>query len=208
VARGQISRSETGATGSLGEAEGRKARAAGEPWWQIYAIGHSTLPRDELIERLYAHEVATLADVRTVPRSRANPQFNRDELARELPLVGIRYEHLADLGGLRHSKLGEASPNDAWRNASFRSYADYMLSPDFERGLDALLELASEAPVAMMCAEALPWRCHRSLIADALFARGITVRHIWSATRAEPHQLTRFAHVEGTRVTYPAEPVA
>jgi uncharacterized protein (DUF488 family) len=138
--------------------------------------------------------------VRKVPRSGTNPQFDRARLARALPRRGIAYVHLADLGGLRRG-LGEASPNRAWRNASFRAYADHMLSEEFERGLAELRSLAR--PVAIMCAEAVWWRCHRSLIADALVARGERVVNILSATRADPHVLRPFAVVKRGRVTYP-----
>jgi uncharacterized protein (DUF488 family) len=170
----------------------------------IYTIGHSTRSLEELVELLRAHGVTTLVDIRTVPRSRHNPQFNREALARDLPERGIAYVHLAALGGLRHG-LGDASPNQGWRNTSFRGYADYMLGDEFARGLDELLRLPAEGEVAIMCAEAVPWRCHRSLVADALAVRGVEVRHILGAERAEPHRLSRFARVDGTRVTYPAE---
>lgn len=173
---------------------------------RIFSIGHSTRPQEELISILQAHGVRTLVDVRTVPRSRTNPQFNREELERVIPRAGMRYVHLAALGGLRHG-LGARSPNTAWRNASFRGYADHMQTPEFEEGLRALREIASEGPAAVMCAEALRWRCHRTLIADALFARGVVIEHIESARRAVPHRLTEFARI-GTdgKVTYPGEP--
>ena len=171
---------------------------------QIFAIGHSTRPQSELIDLLGKYGVVTLADIRTVPRSRRNPQFSREELEQALPAAGIRYVHLPRLGGLRRG-LGSQSPNTAWRNASFRGYADYMLTDEFRTGLEELLALAGEGPVAIMCAEAVPWRCHRSLVADALLARGIAVQHIQSARRATPHQLTPFARVEGEQVTYPGE---
>jgi uncharacterized protein (DUF488 family) len=177
---------------------GRWARST-----RIYALGHSTRPLSELVELLRAHGVTALADIRTVPRSRANPQFNRDALERELPLAGIHYEHLARLGGLRHSKLGARSPNAGWRNASFRAFADYMQTRDFTRGLGDLHLLARESPVALLCAEAVPWRCHRSLVADALWARGVVVQHIWSRTRTTAHELTPFARRRGLRLTYP-----
>ncbi len=169
---------------------------------RIYALGHSTRTQAQLVDLLRHFGVTTAADIRTVPRSRRNPQFNREELELALPREGIRYVHLPRLGGLRRG-LGPASPNTAWRNASFRGFADYMLGEEFEHGLQELLALANAGPVAMMCAEAVPWRCHRSLVADALLARGIVVQHIQSARRASPHQLTPFAQVEGQRVTYP-----
>src|SRR5512140_3582719 len=171
---------------------------AGQP---IFTVGHSTRPREELVALLWAHGVATLADVRTVPRSRTNPQFNRDELERALPGYGLAYVHIPELGGLRKARAD--SPNGAWRNASFRGYADHMLTETFEEGLAKLLALCEAGPPAVMCAEALRWRCHRSLLADALTARGALVLHIESEKRAVPHKATPFAVVRGTRVTYP-----
>ena len=180
-----------------------RLRAA--PGWgkaRVLAIGHSTRPIEELVELLRSCGVATLADVRTIPRSRRNPQFSSDALARTLPAAGIRYVHLARLGGLRHARPD--SPNGAWRNASFRGYADYMMSGEFEEGLVELRTLARDGPVAVMCAEAVPWRCHRSLLADALLARGVIVEHIVGKGRTRPHRLTPFAELRGRRVTYPA----
>jgi len=135
-----------------------------------------------------------------VPRSRRNPQFNWDCLERTLPTVGMSYIHMATLGGLRHPRPD--SPNTAWQNENFRGYADYMQTPEFAQALDGLMGMAASERVAIMCAEAVPWRCHRSLIADALTVRGIHVRHIMTANRADDHRLTPFAHVEGTRITY------
>jgi len=162
-------------------------------------IGHSNRPLEELIGMLQAHGVTTLVDVRTVPKSRHNPQFNREELPAPLEAAGITYRHMPGLGGLRHAR--KDSTNTGWRNASFRGYADYMQTAEFERNLDELLALPGEA--AVMCAEAVPWRCHRSLIADALTARAIPVWHIMSAQAKNPHKMTSFAHVENGRVTYP-----
>jgi uncharacterized protein (DUF488 family) len=156
-----------------------------------------------LIALLRHYGVVTLVDVRTMPRSRHNPQFNLEELARALPEAGIAYAHLLRLGGLRRG-LGAASPNDGWRNASFRAYADYMQTADFAHGLEKLHALTKAGPVALMCAEAVPWRCHRSLIADALTIRGVQVREIWSVSRTEAHKLTPFARVDGLHITYPA----
>ncbi|HEX5417892.1 MAG TPA: DUF488 domain-containing protein [Chloroflexota bacterium] len=170
----------------------------------IYALGHSTRSFADLVELLRAHGVATLADIRTIPRSRRNSQFNKEALEAALPAEGIRYVHLPRLGG-RRKGLGEGSPNTGWRNLSFRGYADYMQTPEFAAGLTELLAIAQAGPVALMCAEAVPWRCHRSLVADALQARGIVVHHIQSARRATPHRLTPFARIEGERVTYPEE---
>lgn len=168
----------------------------------IYTIGHSTRPFDDFVAILRAHRIATLADVRTVPRSRRHPWFSREALAASLPPLDIAYEHIAELGGLRKPRAD--SPNTAWRNDSFRGYADYMATAAFQAGLERLLALARASATAAMCAEAVPWRCHRSLIADALVARGHTVVHLMSATCARPHELTPFARVEGGCVTYPA----
>jgi uncharacterized protein (DUF488 family) len=159
---------------------------------------------DDLAGLLQAAGVGLLVDVRTIPRSRTNPQFNRDTLPAALAAHGIASLHMAGLGGLR--KPRSDSINTAWRNASFRGYADYMQTPEFELALGALLDAARDSPAAVMCAEALPWRCHRSLIADALTARGVKVVHI-TGSAARPklssHQLTGWARVEGTKVTYP-----
>ena len=144
-----------------------------------------------------------LADVRTIPRSRHTPQFNGDTLQVDLPAQGIAYHHLKELGGLRHSRSD--SPNSGWRNASFRGFADYMQTPAFEAAILALITLAQHQTVALMCAEAVPWRCHRSLIADALVVRGIAVMDIYDLNHAKPHSLSTMAHVEGTTVTYPGD---
>ncbi len=151
---------------------------------------------------LQAFGVKRLIDIRTVPRSRHNPQFNFDSLPESLHHAKIAYTHIKELGGLRHARPD--SVNTGWHNASFRGFADYMQTPEFEAGLEKLIDASNKKQVAIMCAEAVPWRCHRSLIADALTVRGIEVRHIMSATRASPHSLTPFAKVEGTHVTYPA----
>ena len=145
----------------------------------------------------------TLADVRTIPRSRRNPWFASDALAEALPASGIRYVHLPALGGLRHAR--KDSPNAAWRNASFRGYADYMQTSEFEEGLAELRAACLQATTAIMCAEAVYWRCHRSLIADIATVRGAQVQHIMGPGKATPHRLTAFAKVEGGRVTYPAQ---
>jgi uncharacterized protein (DUF488 family) len=168
----------------------------------MLTIGHSNRPLAELVAILGAHGVDLLVDVRSVPRSRHNPQFNAEALPEPLAAAGIRYVHLPGLGGLRHARKG--SRNTGWRNLSFRGYADYMETAGFEESLAELLRLEEGKRAAIMCAEAVPWRCHRSMIADALAARGIPVQHIMSATKAEPHRLTTFARVEGTRVTYPS----
>src|SRR5262244_2578486 len=168
----------------------------------IYSIGHSTRDGTEFIDLLRAHQIAILADIRTIPGSRRNPQFNRAELSEALQRAGIKYTHLPRLGGLRKS-IGPQSPNQAWRNASFRGYADYMQTEEFEAGLEELLKLASRGPLAMMCAEAVPWRCHRSLVSDALLVRGISVQHITGRGNASPHQMTPFASVRAGKITYP-----
>ena len=167
---------------------------------RLYTIGHSTRSADELIEMLRAFGVSTLVDIRTVPRSRTNPQFNRETLPRSLARHALRYLHVAELGGLRRPRPD--SINQGWRNLSFRGYADHLQSEEFEAGLAKLHALGSGEILALMCAEAVPWRCHRSLVADALLARGAEVYEIASATRAAPHRLTRFATVTGTQVTY------
>jgi uncharacterized protein (DUF488 family) len=168
----------------------------------IYTIGHSTRSAGEFVALLAAHGVSALADVRTVRRSRHNPQFNGDALAATLASHGIRYVPMPGLGGFR--KTTPDSPNGGWRNLSFRGYADYMQSAAFAEHLDALIALAREATVAIMCAEAVPWRCHRSLIADALLVRGFDVREIAGESKTAPHKLTPFAKVEGTTIVYPA----
>jgi uncharacterized protein (DUF488 family) len=170
---------------------------------RIFTIGHSTRPISEFLEMLQGHGVRRLVDVRTVPRSGHNPQFNREDLAHALHNRGIHYGHMPTLGGLRHPRRD--SVNTAWRNASFRGYADYMQTREFAQALDLLIELGRHEPTAAMCAEAVPWRCHRSLIADALLVRGINVLEIVSATRTTPLTLHPWAHVEGTAVTYPGE---
>ena len=168
----------------------------------IYTIGHSTHSSEEFLELLGAYEIRCLVDVRTVPKSRKNPQFGIDLLPGELQAVGIEYQHCKELGGLRHP--AKDSPNTGWRNTSFRGYADYMASAEFRTALTRLENLARAKRTAIMCAEAVPWRCHRSLIADALVARGIAVEEIVSETRRTPHKLTPFARVDGVAVTYPA----
>jgi uncharacterized protein (DUF488 family) len=180
---------------------GRPRAAPGWGRARILAIGHSTRPVAELVDLLRSSDVVTLADIRTIPRSRANPQYEGAALARTLGEAGVRYVHLASLGGLRRAR--KDSPNGAWRNAGFRGYADHMQTPEFEEGLFHLRTLAKDGPVAIMCAEAVPWRCHRSLVADALHARGVVVEHIVGRGRTRPHRLTPFARVEGRSVTYP-----
>ena len=169
---------------------------------RIFTIGHSTHPIDEFVRLLTAHGVEQIVDVRTIAKSRHNPQFGEGELRQSLPASGIGYGRLETLGGLRHTV--KDSPNGAWKNASFRGYADYMQTPAFTVGLDQLIESGARTTVAIMCAEAVPWRCHRSLIGDALLVRGIGVEDIMSEASVREHTMTRFARVEGTRITYPA----
>lgn len=171
---------------------------------RLWTVGHSTRSFDELCAILASPEagpVEVLADIRTVPRSRRHPQFGLEALAEELPRRGMEYVHLKGLGGFRRPRAD--SPNGAWRNESFRGYADYLQTPEFEVALDELLAIAGRARTAVMCSEAVPWRCHRSLLADALTVRGVEVTHLLSATKAQAHTLTSFAVVEGERVTYP-----
>jgi uncharacterized protein (DUF488 family) len=167
----------------------------------IYTIGHSTRELAEFVKVLQTYKITQLVDVRSVPRSRHTPQFNEDHLAKVLPESSIAYIHLAALGGLRHTTKG--SINLGWRNTSFRGYADYMQTPDFAAGIDELLKLAADKPTAIMCAEAVPWRCHRSLIGDALLVRGQTAVDIFDEKKAVPENLTSFAKVDGTSITYP-----
>ena len=171
----------------------------------MLTVGHSTRPIGAFIELLVAHGVTQLVDVRTVPRSRHNPQFNKDALPAPLAAANIGYAHASGLGGFRPTTPD--SPNAAWRNLSFRGYADYMQTTDFAANLASVIELARNDRVALMCAEAVPWRGHRSLIADALLVHGIATCEIVSPNRLQPHKLTPFARVQDERITYPfAEP--
>lgn len=172
----------------------------------IFTIGHSTRPIAEFIEMLRAHGVKLVVDVRTIPGSKRNPQFGKDELDQSLRQGLIEYRHMPGLGGLRRAR--KDSVNTAWKNASFRGYADYMQTKEFAGSLEQLIETASRKTTAIMCAEAVPWRCHRSLIADALLARGITVLDIMSKTGAKEHSLTPWAETDGARITYPGPPPA
>jgi hypothetical protein len=169
----------------------------------VLTIGHSTRPLEEFIALLQAHGVTCVVDVRTVPRSRHNPQFNKTTLPRSLKKASLGYVHMPELGGLRHAKRD--SPNAGWRNASFRGYADYMQTPEFVQSLEELIRLAKQDRIVLMCAEAVPWRCHRSLIADALLVRGIRTEDIMTATRRQVHTLKPFAKVRDTTITYPAK---
>lgn len=167
----------------------------------VFTVGHSTLPIESFTGRLQAHGVQRVVDVRTIPRSRRNPQFNSGALAASLEAVHIGYTHMPELGGLRRPQ--KDSRNTGWRNASFRGYADYMQTPVFEHHLLRLIELSEKEQIAVMCAEAVPWRCHRTMIADALAAHQIPVEHILNDTVRQPHTLTPFARLDGVRVTYP-----
>jgi uncharacterized protein (DUF488 family) len=170
----------------------------------IYTVGHSTRTAEEFAAILKAHSVQAVADVRLIPGSRRYPHFGAEEMAKWLPKAGLEYLPFKDLGGRR--KARKDSINLAWRNESFRGYADYMMTDEFEHALARLVEVATQKPTTIMCAEAVPWRCHRSLIADALVARGWQVMDIMSETSAKAHKLPEFAKLDGTRVTYPGEP--
>ncbi len=168
----------------------------------VFTIGHSTHTWKDFLELLRTHGVKRVIDVRSIPRSRYNPQFNREVLSAKLRSARLGYVHLRKLGGLRHARRD--SPNMGWRNTSFRGFADYMQTSDFEAGLERLIKLAKQKRSAVMCAEALPWRCHRSLIADALVIRGVRVADIVGEKRSQPHVLTSFARVRGSRIIYPS----
>jgi len=170
----------------------------------IFTIGHSTHALDAFVLLLRSHGIRQVVDIRAIPRSRRHPQFNKDALGAALRRRRINYRHIRALGGRRHARAG-SSTNLAWRNASFRGFADYMQTPAFDAALRALMAVASKRPTAIMCAEAVPWRCHRSLIADALIARGVIVRDILSAASARPHAINPMARIVGGRVTYPGD---
>jgi uncharacterized protein (DUF488 family) len=167
---------------------------------RIWTVGHSTRGVEEFVEILREHRIDALVDVRSFPGSRRYPHFNKSELSETLPQAGIEYIHMPSLGGRRKARVG--SKNIAWRNEGFRGYADYMEASDFEKGIENLLELAGKQRTAIMCAEALWWRCHRSLIADYLKVRGIEVIHILSAGKSEPHPYTSAARIIDGRLSY------
>jgi uncharacterized protein (DUF488 family) len=167
----------------------------------VCTIGHSNRPLDTFLDLLQRNEIVRVLDVRTVPRSRHNPQFNQDALPASLNTVQISYTHLPGLGGLRHARAD--SPNTGWHNLSFRGYADYMQSSEFAENIQWVANLAHTERCVLMCAEAVPWRCHRSMIGDALLVRSIRVEDIIGPKGRKPHALTAFAHVEGTQITYP-----
>jgi uncharacterized protein (DUF488 family) len=166
----------------------------------LFTIGHSTHSIEEFVALLKAHSVRHIVDVRSIPKSRHVPQFNTDELASSLRAANIDYTHLKTLGGRRHSR--KDSVNTGWRNTSFRGYADYMSTPQFAEGLATLTQIASTTPTAIMCAEAVPWRCHRSLVADAVMLQGWEVRDILSKAPSAEHKLTPFLRVVNGMVTY------
>jgi uncharacterized protein (DUF488 family) len=171
---------------------------------RIWTIGHSTRTIDEFVSLLTENEINLLADVRAWPGSKRYPQFNKEALAGSLTAHGIRYEHFSELGGKRKSM--QDSHNTAWRNVSFRGYADYMETEQFQRGIERLLDVAAESgATAIMCAEAVWWRCHRSLIADYLKARGVEVLHILGANKVEPHPYTPVARIVNGELSYAAD---
>jgi uncharacterized protein (DUF488 family) len=177
------------------------AASAGSSSPAVCTIGHSNRPLDVFVDLLRPNGITHVLDVRTVPRSRHNPQYNRDTLPDSLREFGIAYTHLPGLGGLRHARPD--SSNGGWRNRSFRGYADYMQTPDFAANVERVMALAKSDACVLMCAEAVPWRCHRSLIADALLVRGVRVEDIIGPGARTPHALTSFARVDGTTITYP-----
>jgi uncharacterized protein (DUF488 family) len=167
----------------------------------IYTIGHSTHPITEFIELLRSQKITQLVDIRTIPKSRHNPQFGQEEIEKSLKEAGIKYVYLKELGGLRPAK--HETVNDGWHNLSFRNYADYMQTDEFAAGIEELMKLSEKRVTAIMCAEAVPWRCHRSLVSDALLVRDIPVCEIIGKGTVRDHKLTSFAVVGGTTVTYP-----
>jgi uncharacterized protein (DUF488 family) len=169
----------------------------------IFTVGHSTRSIGEFISLLDENRVRLLVDIRTIPRSRHNPQFERQSLEKSLRAAGLDYKHMPSLGGLRHAR--KDSRNLGWRNESFRGFADYMQTGEFNDALRELIAIAVETRLAVMCAEAVPWRCHRSLLADALSAGEIEVLHILGTGKVASHVMTSFARVEGSRVWYPPE---
>jgi uncharacterized protein (DUF488 family) len=171
---------------------------------RIWTIGHSTRNIDDFICLLQEHAIKLLADVRSFPGSKRYPQFNKETLECSLEVAGIRYEHFPELGGRR--KPGLNSRNTAWRNQSFRSYADYMDTEGFRKGVERLLNLTNQAEAtAIMCAEAVWWRCHRALISDYLKARGVEVIHILGTNKSEPHPFTSAARITKGKLSYLAE---
>lgn len=179
------------------------AAAADQTGLRVYTLGHSTMSLDLFLDLLRQYGIEEVVDVRTVPRSHHNPQFNKDTISPFLRVRRIKYLHLKELGGLRRHVKGDER-NAGWQNASFRGFADYMQTSDFKVGMEKLLAVARRRTTVIVCAEAVPWRCHRSLIGDALLLRGIEVIDIFSAASARPHRLNPMAAVRGTEITYPA----
>ena len=171
--------------------------------FHVYTMGFSTRPWEETVQILQAFKIERLIDIRTLPGSRRTPQFNQENLMKELPGAGIEYIHMKTLGGLRKPVKG-MSANAAWRNEGFRGFADYMQSEGFQTALHELIERIREKTSVYVCTEAVFWRCHRQLVSDALFVRGFKVGHIFTAAKVEPHRLTDFATVSGMKITYPA----
>jgi uncharacterized protein (DUF488 family) len=199
-------RSPTHALAAAAVSEHPPPQQADWPEGAIFTIGHSTLSIETFLALLQAYGIERLADIRTIPRSRHNPQFNDAALAESLKARHLEYLHLKALGGLRRPR--KDSRNTGWRNESFRGFADYMQTEEFRDALAALIRMGRERRVAIMCAEAVPWRCHRSLVADALAVRGVPVVEILSQSSYRIHELTPFAQVDGVRITYPPEQAA
>ncbi len=171
---------------------------------RLWTIGHSTRSRDEFLALLHSQDIQRLIDIRRYPGSRRYPHFHSAALAKDLPPAGLRYEEQPTLGGRRTARSD--SPNSGWKNASFRGYADYMQTEEFDKALDELMTQGAKERTAIMCAEAVPWRCHRSLVADALLVRGWEVIHILGPGQLRPHRLTTFATVQSGRLVYPGPP--
>jgi uncharacterized protein (DUF488 family) len=169
--------------------------------FDAYTMGFSTRTWEETLEILSAHSIRRLIDIRTLPGSKRTPQFNLEHLRTALPRAGIEYIHMKSLGGLRKPKA--VTVNAAWRNDSFRGYADYMQTPEFNEALNTLQALVAEKTSVYACTEAVFWRCHRQLVSDALLVRGLKIGHIFNATKVEAHKLTDFAKVDGSKITYP-----
>ena len=170
----------------------------------VHTVGHSTRAVEEVVQMLRRNGITELVDIRSFPNSRANPQWNQSLIADELP-ADISYRWLPRLGGRRHTPSGVPTPNDGWRVKGFRDYADYMGTPEFAEGLDELLAIAGDGRPAIMCSEAVPWRCHRRLVTDALLVRDVEVRHILSPTLTRPGELSELARVDGVALTYPRD---
>jgi uncharacterized protein (DUF488 family) len=186
-----------------GKMDGSESRRARREQHSIFTVGHSTQPLSVFLNRLELHHISFVADVRSIPRSRHNPQYNKETLSVSLAKVAMQYRHMAALGGLR--RAGTDALNAGWENASFRGFADYMQTADFRKGLEELIELSGTERLVIMCAEALPWRCHRSLISDAILIRGFNVLHIMPDGHSRPHTLTAFSEVDGMQIAYPAK---